>query len=359
MTIAKPFLALCAVTALALSCSGGDKDAEAVGIPEVAARTAVASATGFTSEIIAMGVVQARSGGSATLGAPAPTRVARILVNTGQAVREGQPLIELDRTNFEAQAASADADLQAARQAHERQQRLVAEGIAPRKDLEQAAAELARASAASLAAHRAAELAVLRSPINGIVNDLPVSIGAPVDANQPLVQIADPRAVDVLLTVTPGEAALIDRGAAVSFTTGQSAAGTPLGAGTVTAISGIVDSATRGVQVRAHPASTSRPLRIGETVFARIASVVHPDAITVPLGAVVPYGSGFRVFVVDSAGVAHARSVTVGGRTDSLAEITRGVAAGERVVTYGAYGVEDSVRIVPVESQTRDTSAGA
>ena len=48
---------------------------------------------------------------------------------------------------------------------------------------------------------------------------------------------------------------------------------------------------------------------------------------------------------MDSAGIAHARAVTVGGRNESLAEILSGVAAGETVVTTGAYGVQDSARI--------------
>jgi len=51
------------------------------------------------------------------------------------------------------------------------------------------------------------------------------------------------------------------------------------------------------------------------------------------------------VFVVDAAGVAHARGDTDGGRSESLAEILAGVAAGETVITTGAYGVEDGVRI--------------
>jgi multidrug efflux pump subunit AcrA (membrane-fusion protein) len=37
--------------------------------------------------------------------------------------------------------------------------------------------------------------------------------------------------------------------------------------------------------------------------------------------------------------------VTIGARTDSTAEITEGLKGGERVVTYGAYGVEDSVKV--------------
>jgi hypothetical protein len=42
--------------------------------------------------------------------------------------------------------------------------------------------------------------------------------------------------------------------------------------------------------------------------------------------------------------------VTVGGRTEGVAEITHGVRAGETIVTYGAYGVEDGSKIVPVTS---------
>jgi hypothetical protein len=84
-------------------------------------------------------------------------------------------------------------------------------------------------------------------------------------------------------------------------------------------------------------------------VFGQIAVATHPAAVTVPLEALVPEGEGFKVFVVDSTGTAHARSVTVGGRTEKVAEVTSGLAAGERVVTYGAYGVEDSAKITQVK----------
>jgi hypothetical protein len=94
--------------------------------------------------------------------------------------------------------------------------------------------------------------------------------------------------------------------------------------------------------------TTRRPLRISETVFGQIAVAVHPNAIAVPLEALVPEGEEFKVFVVDSAGTAHERQVSVGARTDKVAEITRGLAAGERVVTYGAYGVSDSAKVVPM-----------
>jgi multidrug efflux system membrane fusion protein len=89
----------------------------------------------------------------------------------------------------------------------------------------------------------------------------------------------------------------------------------------------------------------SRALRVGETIFGRITVESTPDVLTVPIVSLVPQGDGFTVFVVDSQGLARQRDVTVGERNDSLAEITRGLNAGERVVTSGVYGLVDSSRV--------------
>jgi multidrug efflux pump subunit AcrA (membrane-fusion protein) len=75
----------------------------------------------------------------------------------------------------------------------------------------------------------------------------------------------------------------------------------------------------------------------------------HPSVVTVPLEALVPTGEGFKVFVVDSNGIAHDTPVTIGGRSDTRAWITEGVRPGDRVVTQGAYGVDDSARVVPAK----------
>jgi hypothetical protein len=81
-------------------------------------------------------------------------------------------------------------------------------------------------------------------------------------------------------------------------------------------------------------------------------AAVHAAAVTVPVAALVPAGDGFQVFVVDSGGIAHVRPVTIGGRTEALVEITSGLAAGERVVTRGAYGVADGARITTTTTTT-------
>ena len=176
-------------------------------------------------------------------------------------------------------------------------------------------------------------------------------LGQPVDPSQPIVDIADPAALDVVLELPPAQAAEVHGGDSVVVTAGASAAGggEPLGAAVVHAVAATVDTATRSVAVRARLAHPRRTLRIGETVFGRIVVAVHPNAVAVPVQALVPDGEQFKVFVVDTAGIAHARVVTVGARTEREAEITHGLAPGEVVVTYGAYGVRDSATIVPVK----------
>src|SRR2546429_153099 len=72
----------------------------------------------------------------------------------------------------------------------------------------------------------------------------------------------------------------------------------------------------------------------------------QPPGQGTPVAALVPSGDGFQVFVVDSGGIAHVRAVTVGARSESLAEILTGLTAGETLVTTGAYGIEDGTKIV-------------
>jgi RND family efflux transporter MFP subunit len=329
--------------------SGGDEAASTDAQPVVNVQTALATVAPFTETLGAIGTVAPRPGHVAALGALQPARITRVLVAAGQRVTEGQPLVELDQAPFHASAQAAEATLAAAERSLERAQRLAAEGIVPRKDADQAAADLAKARSEAVAAQRAEQLSTLRAPISGIVTRVNASLGATADVAQPLVEIADPRAVDVIVGVSSTEASRIRPGAVVRLSAGQSADGEPLGVGHVADVGGTVDTASRSVSVRVQAPTTRRPLRIAETVFGDIEVAVHPNAIVVPIEALVPDGEEMKVFVVDAAGVAHERKVAIGGRTEKVAEVTGGLAAGERVVTYGAYGLTDSAKVAPMQ----------
>jgi len=313
----------------------------------VGAKTAVATTQPFAQVVSAVGTVTPRPGRFAELAAPAPTRVARIFVAPGQRVAEGDSLIEFERAPFDAAARSAAAALAGAERAYARAVRLVQAGLLPQKDGDQAAADLAQAQVAAITTRRAQQLATLRAPLAGVVTRMSAVLGASVDPTQALVEVVDPNALDIVFNVSPAEAERIHRGDGVTLTAGEGGGGgEPLGQGEVTGVAAAVDSVTRAVAVRASVSRPARQLRIGESVFGRIVTAVHPRAVTVPVEALVPAGDGFQVFVVDSGGIAHARPVTIGARSEALAEIVTGLAAGETVVTAGAYGVEDGAKII-------------
>lgn len=343
------YLFLATLTALCAACvehETAEKEPAAV----VNAQTIVVTPQTFTERLNAIGTVVVRTGHIATLSAPTQSRVERVLVTNGEAVRRDQPLIELDRSVFQAALQAATVAVTVAERANERQQRLASEGITPKKDADAAAADLAKAQSDLVTARRTAELAVLRSPIDGVITKMTATLGAPADPSQPLVEISDPVALDVLLDVTPADASRVRRGANVILTAGTAANGESLGTGSVADVASTVDSSTRSVSVRVKATAPKRVLKIGETVLGAITVGRRANAIVIPNDALVPDGEAFKVLVVDDKGIAHDRPVTIAGRSEVGVEVSSGLKAGERIVTTGAYGVSDSAKVQPLKS---------
>jgi RND family efflux transporter MFP subunit len=299
----------------------------------------------FTETVDAVGTVSPRSGHFASLAAPSPTRVAKVFVSFGAHVKAGDPLVEFEQPAFDAAAKGADAALVAAEKSQERTQRLADAGVVPRKDADAAQAELGVARLNAVNARRARELSTLRSPIDGVVTRMSAVLGASADVTQVMVEIADPSAIDAMLVLSPTDAARVRVGDQVELHIGAAASEAAIARGRVADISAAVDTSSRGVPARVEVVSGMGALRIGQTMFGRIAIAEHDRAVVVPLDALVPTGEGFKVFVVDEKGIAESRPVKIGGRTDRAAWITDGLKAGESIVTQGAYGVDDSTKV--------------
>jgi cobalt-zinc-cadmium efflux system membrane fusion protein len=345
---------------VAAACRGKEGDAA----PEktqavVGASVATVEAARFTESVDAVGAVVPRMGHVASLAAPAPTRVSNVFVTVGARVAKGDALVEFEQAPFDAASKSADATLSAAQKAAERAQRLADAGVLPKKEAESAASELAQAQLNAVNAKRSRELSTLRAPIAGVVTRMSAVLGASADASQAVVEVADPTALDVVLTLSPSDAARVRVGMSVALHAASDAAGKPVATGRVADVAAAVDTSSRGVTARVEVTSGNAALRIGQSLFGRIAVGEHANAVIVPLEALVPDGEGFKVFVVDTAGIAHARPVKLGGRSDSGAWVREGLKAGERVVTKGAYGVDDSAKVVPeTTAEGRGQKAG-
>jgi cobalt-zinc-cadmium efflux system membrane fusion protein len=314
--------------------------------PLVSVETAVAVVKPIVTRIEALGTVQAQPGHIAEISAPETSRVVAIYVSVGDAVRAGQPLVQLDKAVFTANRQGAEVAVASAQHAYDRAQRLLAEGISPRKDVESAATDLAKARADLEQARRTERLATLRSPINGVVVVLNASLSLPVDIGAEVVEVVDPQGLQILFHLGPSDAGRVGPGNKVELTSGQNANKSKLGTGTITGVSAALDTVTGAVSVRATIASPSRLLKVGETLDGVILVPGKRSAVVVPIAALVPEDQETVVFVVTADSIAHATTVTVGTRTETEAEIISGLKGGEVVVTQGAYGVTDSAKVV-------------
>lgn len=346
--IARVALGGCVLALAATACKGTDAaDEAATAKPVVAASTAKASIEPFTHTVSAIGTVVTRPDKFAALSAPSPTRIAKVHISVGQRVAAGASLVEFEQVGFNAAASAADASLTAAQRNYERAKRLADEGILPRKDAEIALADLGKARTDAVNAERAKQLSVLRSPVSGVVTKMSAVLGAPADAGQVLVEVADPSAFDVVLQVGPTDAGAVHVGGRVAVGAGEKVGGESLGEGRVASVGAAVDSSSRSVAIRVTMTSPRRTLRLGESVFGLIAVETRPNAVVVPVEALVPgeEPDSYKVFVVDATGTAMAHEVKIGGRTETKVEILEGLAGGETVVTHGAFAVEDSARV--------------
>jgi RND family efflux transporter MFP subunit len=328
----------------AAACSNGG-----AGTGTADAATAVqvvdAAEESFPVTIGATGTVTVRPGGVSELASPGASRVKSIGVGIGDRVTPGQVLITLDPSVWEAQLAEAQAAVSAAKQASERANRLAEQGILPRKDAEQAAAELARAQSALASSTLVRSMAELKSPIDGVVDSLDASLDELVAEGSILVRVVDPRAIEVVFRLSPADAGRVRAGMPVSIGP-RSDSASANAMGRVVAVAPSIDATSGAVPVRVRITQAGRPLRIGEIVDGRIEVDRHEHAVVVPLEALVDVsGSDATVYTAGDDGIAHARPIRIGARDASRVEILDGVAAGERVITHGAYALRDSVRV--------------
>lgn len=330
------------------SCGGGEGD-EADVTPRVPVGTSIAATDTVTEVVSVVGRLTAVPGGSALLTAPAPAVVRRIPAQIGAVVRKGATLVELDApeltTNARALAAQADiAEREAARQ-----QELLQQGITSQRAADEKAAEATGARSAASAAQQLLARARIASPINGVVQRVLVQPGERVDAGASLVEVIDGSTLDLIAAVPAPDLGRLKVGAPASVRADGTTASQE---GKVQALAPAVDSLTNAGQAVIRIPNAHGALRPGTGATALVAVGKRRDAVVVPDSAIVVVGDSMSVFVVEGDTLARVRSVTVGTRRGGRAEITAGLKAGEVVVTSGAFGLTDGMRVVPSKPDT-------
>ncbi len=305
-------------------------------------------------------------------------RATEVLVDVGDHVRAGQPLLRLDSRTLDVQFRQAEASVTQAEAALElaqanaaRGDSLVGQGLISssdsdklRADLRSAEAQLVVAQADRDAARLRLSFATLSAPDEGIISARSVQPGQVVSAGSELLRLIRRGRLEWRADLAEADLIRVKPGAVVEL----SGPSNETISGKVRAVSPAVDPSTRTGLLYADLPEPG-PLRAGMFAEGRILLGSAPASV-VPRESVV-FRDGFAyIFVTKGLDGAEAgsalrrveqRRVKIGVRRGDFTEILSGLESDERVVRRGAgfLGNGDVVREVGEVGDAADGASGS
>jgi cobalt-zinc-cadmium efflux system membrane fusion protein len=299
-----------------------------------------------TADVLALpGRVTFRPQAQSAVGATAAGRVVAVLVQAGQVVRAGAPLLTIESADASAARATLDqavTRLSTAESVYRRQVEMVAKGVGLEVERQDAEARLKEARTEHERARQAVALlgtgqgiqVTVRAPANGVVMAIRAAAGATVaPGGEALVELGDPSQLQVVAQVSESDLGRIAVGQEAEVELPALAARI---AARVENFNPRIDSESRRMQVYFTLAKRLDGLRAG--MLAQVGLRVGAEkGISLPVSAVlIKDGKRRLVYVERSDGSFEAREVKTGHNRDGRVVILQGLAAGEKVVVRGA-----------------------
>jgi len=351
--IGLPLLAIAAATACGGAGKGGPPGGGPPAMP-VEVVTLVERPVEQTTEFV--GTVKSRR--STTVQPQVEGFVTRILARSGDRVRPGTPLMDIDPrmqqaavASLESQRAARQADLRYAEQQATRMKTLLEAGAASKAEMEQAETGLSTSQAQLKAAEaqiREQRVALayhrVTAPMAGVVGDIPVRVGDSVTRSSVLTTIDQNAGLEVYINVPVQEAPNLRVGLPVQLVDDR---GQVLATAKLSFVATSVDPATQSVLAKA-VLDVAGLFRTEQFVRARIIWTEAP-ALTVPLVALNRINGQFFAYVAESgdggATVARQRAVEPGAVVGNDYVVKSGLKAGEKLIVSGVQKIRDGAPV--------------
>jgi RND family efflux transporter MFP subunit len=294
--------------------------------------------------------------------------ITKIYVRSGDRVRAGAPLVQIDParqqatlTSVIATRTSQEAALQYAEQEYERQKKLFDAGLVSKQMLEQAATtvDTTRASVNALKAQEQEARVQLQyyrvsAETEGTVGDIPVRVGDRVTTDTVLTTIVQNAGLEAYIYVPIERSADLRDGLPVRIVDNR---GTVLDETKIYFVSPQVDDRTQAVLAKA-PVH-AKTFRNEQFVRARIVWSAEP-ALTVPVLSVARINGQYFGYVAEQSDkglVARQRPLQLGEVVGNDYVVLRGLEPGERVIVSGIQKLADGVPVKASEGAALDRPA--
>ena len=316
--------------------------------PPTSVTTVIAKKETWPSTLTVVGTAEAIHG--VTVSADLPGTIDKIHFDSGQWVKQGDVLVELDTRQERAQLANVEAQRDLAKINYGRLEQLVKEGVTARSEYDTATANQ-KATEAQVGEIRAAiARKTIRAPFSGVLGLRQANLGQYLGAGQAIVSLQALNPIYANFGIPQQSAPQMTRGRAVRVTNN----GTGIGLnGRITALDSVVDEKTRNIQVQATLENPGNKLRPGMFVEVEMPLGEPREVLPLPASAInyAPYGDS--VFVVtelkDPKGNAYRgvrqQVVKIDGAKGDQVAVVSGLNPGDEVVSAGVFRLRNSAPV--------------
>jgi RND family efflux transporter MFP subunit len=308
-------------------------------------------------------VATVKSRRSATILPMVQGVLTRIHVASGDTVKTGQVLMEIDPRMQMATVASARATEQQKKAVYdynaleiERQRKLFEAGVTSRDAYDQArqSHDNAKADYESAVESRKTQeeqLAyyTIRAPFDGVVGDIPVHVGdlvsPSISSSSALTTVDENKDIEAYIYIPTERSGQVRQGLDVNL---MDNSGKLLEKTKIYFLSAQVDSTLQGILVKAPVHATPEMLRNAQMIKAQVIWSTSPMPV-IPVLAVTRQGGQSFVFVAqqqDGHIVARQTAVTLGDTVGNTYSITSGLKVGERVIVSSTQFLVNGMPVV-------------
>lgn len=319
-------------------------------MPPTAVTTVVAKKETWPATFSVIGTAAAIQG--VTVSADLPGTIDKIHFESGQWVKEGEILVELDTRQERAQLANLEAQRDLAGINYGRAQELVKEGVIAKQEYDNAAAQQ-KATEAQVGDIKAAiARKTIRAPFTGVLGIRQVSLGQYLAAGQAIVSLQTLSPIYVNFGVPQQDTAKMIPGHVLKITNSDLPGMSFVGR--ITALDSVISEQTRNIQVQAIVTNKDNKLRPGMFVQVELPMGSPRDVIPLPASAInyAPYGDSVYVLtnMTDQKGRpfrgVRQQVVRIDGSRGDQVGIVSGLNPGDEVVSSGVFKLRNGAPVV-------------
>jgi membrane fusion protein, multidrug efflux system len=309
--------------------------------PPAAVQTVTVTPTQIPRTLAAVGNLESPQ--STQLAAERPGKLVFLDVPEGREIKAGHVLARIDYEQAQAAVTIAKARYKNAQDTLARLKTVPARATS-QQALDDAQAELEAAAGQLEDARVALRKTTIAAPFTGVLSLRQVSLGAYLDAGDPLVRLTQIRPLHLIFSLPQRYISQVKLGQTVR---GAASNCEEKFTAQVSAIDPFIDPATRSVRIQAIVPNESGRLLPGMATTVQLEVDHIADALLIPQEAVIRQGTKRLVYVVEPDSHVQNREVSLGLFFVNQVQIEDGLEAGEVVVAVGHQKLRPGAKVDP------------